>query len=45
MPTRERIHDAIAGGLWGLLVGDAAGVPYEFRRGFDPAAIDMPPPV
>jgi ADP-ribosyl-[dinitrogen reductase] hydrolase len=23
--------DRIAGGLWGLLVGDAVGVPYEFR--------------
>jgi ADP-ribosyl-[dinitrogen reductase] hydrolase len=24
--------DRIAGGLWGLLVGDALGVPYEFHR-------------
>ncbi len=28
MPT---LHDRIAGGLWGLLVGDALGVPYEFH--------------
>lgn len=42
--ARERIHDAIAGGIWGLLIGDAAGVPYEFKRGFTTAEIDMPPP-
>lgn len=35
MPTP---HERIAGGLWGLLVGDAVGVPYEFH---DP--IDLPP--
>lgn len=28
MPT---FHDRIAGGLWGLLVGDVLGVPYEFH--------------
>jgi ADP-ribosyl-[dinitrogen reductase] hydrolase len=28
MPTRE---DRIAGGLYGLLIGDALGVPYEFH--------------
>ena len=44
MSTRERIQDAIAGGMWALLIGDAAGVPYEFTTGGDPAAIDMPPP-
>ncbi len=39
--------DAVAGGIWGLLVGDALGVPFEFCS---PAAlppfdrIDMPPP-
>lgn len=31
MTTWERIE----GGLWGLLVGDAAGVPYEFREPFE----------
>jgi ADP-ribosylglycohydrolase len=25
------IRDRIAGGLWGLLIGDALGVPYEFN--------------
>lgn len=25
------IHERIAGGVWGLLVGDAVGVPYEFH--------------
>jgi len=41
------LRDAVAGGVWGLLVGDALGVPYEFRRPhqlppFD--EIEMPPP-
>ena len=36
MPTRE---ERITGGVYGLLVGDALGVPYEFH---DPRAI--PPP-
>jgi ADP-ribosyl-[dinitrogen reductase] hydrolase len=35
MPTRQ---DRIAGGLMGLLVGDALGVPYEFN-----APEDLPP--
>lgn len=29
------IWDRIEGGVWGLLVGDAAGVPYEFRQPFE----------
>lgn len=29
MPTRAQ---RIEGGLWGLLVGDAVGVPYEFKK-------------
>ncbi|MBK9575677.1 MAG: ADP-ribosylglycohydrolase family protein [Fibrobacteres bacterium] len=40
--------ERIAGGLWGLLVGDAVGVPYEFApRQRIPALpkIDMDPPV
>ncbi|SDL00580.1 ADP-ribosylglycohydrolase [Catalinimonas alkaloidigena] len=41
------IPDRLAGGLWGLLVGDALGVPYEFHA---PSALppreqlDMTPP-
>jgi ADP-ribosylglycohydrolase len=44
MVTRD---ERIAGGIWGLLIGDAVGVPYEFR---DPdalppeALIDLVPP-
>ena len=41
------LRDALAGGMWGLLVGDALGVPYEFQTEEDwggTAAIDMPPP-
>jgi ADP-ribosyl-[dinitrogen reductase] hydrolase len=44
-PTKQ---EQIAGGLWGLLIGDAVGVPYEFH---DPGSlpsldsIDMIPPV
>ena len=29
------LHERIAGGLWGLLVGDALGVPYEFHEPHD----------
>lgn len=39
--TRERLE----GGIWGLLVGDALGVPYEFHRPESlPAVIEMTPP-
>lgn len=40
------VADAVAGGIWGMLVGDALGVPYEFKTGLDrtPDTIDMPPP-
>jgi ADP-ribosyl-[dinitrogen reductase] hydrolase len=44
-PTR---HEQIAGGLWGLLIGDAVGVPYEFHEPQSLPAIDqidMIPPV
>jgi ADP-ribosyl-[dinitrogen reductase] hydrolase len=40
-------HDRILGGLWGLLVGDAAGVPYEFHHPRDLPVrdgIEMVPP-
>jgi len=43
-PTRQ---DRIAGGLWGLLVGDALRVPYEFHapHALPPrAALEMVPP-
>lgn len=39
--------ERIAGGLWGLLVGDATGVPYEFYlpQYLPPyAQLDMTPP-
>lgn len=39
--------DRIAGGIWGLLVGDAVGVPYEFRAPDelpDVRSIDMTTP-
>jgi ADP-ribosylglycohydrolase len=42
------LWDAAAGGMWGLLVGDAVGVPYEFQFELDelpPDLIDMPPPL
>ncbi len=42
------IQDRIAGGLWGLLVGDAVGVPYEFQypEALPPVeAIDIIPPL
>ncbi|WP_298408465.1 ADP-ribosylglycohydrolase family protein [uncultured Chloroflexus sp.] len=41
-------HDRIAGGLYGLLIGDALGVPYEFHPPTalpPPKQIDMQPPV
>lgn len=41
------MRDAVAGGLWGLLVGDALGVPYEFRSSSQLPPLDrieMPPP-
>ena len=44
MPTRS---ERIAGGMWGLLIGDAVGVPYEFRAPAKlprEAAIDLVPP-
>ncbi len=43
-PTRQ---DRIAGGLWGLLVGDALGVPYEFHPPHElppREALEMAPP-
>jgi ADP-ribosyl-[dinitrogen reductase] hydrolase len=39
--------DRVAGGLWGLLIADAVGVPYEFHRAdaLPPiASLDMIPP-
>lgn len=47
-PVSERSANKVAGGLLGLLIGDAVGVPYEFRRADElPAVddIDMIPPV
>jgi ADP-ribosyl-[dinitrogen reductase] hydrolase len=44
MASGGRFHDSIAGGIWGLLVGDAAGVPYEFQEAREPELVDMPPP-
>lgn len=44
MSTRE---EHISGGLYGLLVGDALGVPYEFHAPAElpaPEAIDFEPP-
>lgn len=45
--SRWVLRDRLAGGLVGLLVGDALGVPYEFHAPADlppPDAIDMVPP-
>jgi len=45
VPTR---FERVSGGLWGLLVGDALGVPYEFapaRRIPERHRIEMDPPV
>jgi ADP-ribosyl-[dinitrogen reductase] hydrolase len=39
--------ERLAGGIWGLLVGDALGVPYEFHAAAElppPHAIEMEPP-
>jgi ADP-ribosyl-[dinitrogen reductase] hydrolase len=44
MTTRPQ---RISGGLWGLLIGDAVGVPYEFHRPQDlppREALEMAPP-
>lgn len=41
------LKDRIEGGLWGLLVGDALGVPYEFHPAESipaPGLIEMQPP-
>jgi ADP-ribosyl-[dinitrogen reductase] hydrolase len=41
------LQERIAGGLWGLLVGDAVGVPYEFHQPHDlppRAELEMTPP-
>ena len=32
LPSPPLLPDRLAGGIWGHLVGDALGVPYEFRR-------------
>jgi ADP-ribosyl-[dinitrogen reductase] hydrolase len=40
--------DQIAGGLIGLLIGDALGVPYEFHAAYEIpplAQIEMEPPI
>lgn len=47
--TRERPtrRERIAGGLWGLLIGDALGVPYEFHEPSElppREALEMRPP-
>ncbi len=43
--TTPRLPDRLAGGLYGLLIGDAVGVPYEFHHPRDlPAVIDLVPP-
>jgi len=38
-PSESLLKDRLAGGLQGLLIGDALGVPYEFHE-----AADLPPP-
>lgn len=46
--TREVRKDRVAGGLQGLLIGDALGVPYEFHEAIDIpplALIDFDPPI
>jgi ADP-ribosylglycohydrolase len=43
----QSFNDRISGGIWGLLVGDALGVPYEFHPPEDlppHPAIEMTPP-
>lgn len=45
IPTRS---ERVSGGLWGLLIGDALGVPYEFapaKRIPERRRIEMDPPV
>lgn len=45
MPT---LQQRIASGVWGLLLGDALGVPYEFHNPHDLPPrqfIEMTPPV
>jgi len=47
MIGRPTQREAVAGGVWGLLVGDAHGVPYEFRSPSELPPLDrieMPPP-
>lgn len=47
MTATPNRHSRLRGGLLGLLVGDALGVPYEFHDAASippPAAIDMTPP-
>ena len=34
-------HERMAGGLQGLLIGDALGVPYEFHRAIDLPRLDV----
>ncbi len=46
-PSMLTRHERIAGGLWGLLVADAVGVPYEFHQPHDLPprdALEMVPP-
>ncbi|MEW5851674.1 MAG: ADP-ribosylglycohydrolase family protein [Myxococcota bacterium] len=41
------LKERVAGGIWGLLVGDALGVPYEFHSAEEipaPPLIEMTPP-
>lgn len=45
-PDGIKLSDQIEGGVLGLLIGDAMGVPYEFHPASEiPAAPDMVPPV
>ncbi len=46
-PMALSLNERISGGLWGLLVGDALGVPYEFHPPADlppRPALEMTPP-
>lgn len=46
MASTVSLSDRLSGGIYGLLIGDAVGVPYEFHRPESlPAEIDMVPPV
>lgn len=41
------LEDRIAGGFWGMLIGDAFGVPYEFHAASElpaPGGLQMTPP-